>query len=205
MTTTLVLATHNEGKIAEMDARLKGLGVTVKTAKSYDCPEPEETGETFLENALIKARFVAQFTGEIALADDSGLCVTGLNGAPGVYSADWAFDDTGGARDFNKAMARVVDELRAANVPQPWTASFNAIMVLCHPHGEFEVFKGECKGEIVWPPRGEHGHGYDPIFVPEGETRTFAEMTLDEKNRISHRAAALAQLVAAWPELDLAA
>ena len=197
----LVLATHNRGKVEEMAGLLSGLGVTLKTAADFNCPEPEETGDTFLENALLKARFVSQFTGETVLADDSGLCVAALDDAPGVYSADWA----GNPRDFTKAMARVVSELLAKGVAQPWRASFHAIIVLCRPDGDFEVFQGKCDGQILPAPRGEHGHGYDPIFMPEGADKTFAEMTLDEKNQFSHRAKAIAALLDAWPSVGIQA
>lgn len=202
---TLVLATHNAGKVEEMAGLLGKLGVTVKTAADYNCPEPEETGTTFLENALLKARFVAQFTGSVVLADDSGLCVDGLGGEPGVYSADWAQAKPDGPRDFNVAMRRVIDELIARQVPKPWTASFHAVLILCSPNGDFEVFQGKCPGTIIEQPRGSLGHGYDPIFVPAGSDKTFAEMSVEEKSKISHRGNALADLVAAWPLLDLAA
>ena len=179
----LLLATHNGGKLEEVRALLPGLDVV--SAADLDLPEPAETEDTFLGNARIKARAAAQATGLPALADDSGIEVDALGGAPGVRTADWAETPTG--RDFMLAMTRTHDALLAAGAPQPWTARFVSFLVLAWPDGEEASFEGRAEGQVVWPPRGPQGHGYDPVFVPEGDTRTFAEMTPDEKNALSHR------------------
>jgi XTP/dITP diphosphohydrolase len=152
-----------------------------------------ETETTFVGNARIKAHAAAQATGLPALADDSGLEVAALNGAPGVYTADWA--ETPNGRDFIMAMTRTHDALIAANAPEPWTARFCCTLVLAWPDGHDEVFEGHVNGALVWPRRGADGHGYDPMFQPQGESRTFAEMTHAEKNALSHRGAAIAALL----------
>ena len=186
----LVVATHNKGKLAEMAPMLESFGVTLIAAGDLGLPSPEETGTTFIDNALLKARFVAEATGKIALADDSGLCVAALGGAPGVYSADWA--ETPQGRDFKAACIRVHDEMKgSANTK----ATFVSVMALYWPDGHYETVRGEMPGDIVWPPRGQQGHGYDPIFVPGGHAHTFAEMSFDEKNKISHRARAMEALI----------
>ena len=188
----LLLATHNLGKAEEVRAILAPLGVTVLTNRDFGLGEPEETEATFEGNARIKARAAVAATGLAALADDSGLEVDGLDGAPGVRTADWA--ETGAGRDFGLAMRRTHDELTARGVAEPWTARFRCVMVLLRPDGSEVVADGRAEGRLTWPPRGVDGHGYDPVFVPEGETRTFAEMDPAEKNAISHRAAALREL-----------
>lgn len=188
----LVVATHNTGKLAEMRALFDPHAVTVSGAADLRLAIPEETEETFLGNARLKARAAAEATGLPALADDSGLTVDGLDGAPGVHTADWAEAD--GGRDFEAAMARVWRQLDERRVPEPRTAQFRATLVLMWPDGHEEVFEGIAPGRLVWPPRGSHGHGYDPIFVPDGDSRTFAEMAPEEKNRISHRARAFDKL-----------
>ncbi len=159
-------------------------------------PEPEETETTFIGNARIKAHAAAQATGLPALADDSGIEVDGLGGAPGVYTADWAATPRG--RDFVQAMIRTWEELEKAGAPFPRTARFRATMVLAWPDGHDEVFEGKVEGQVVWPMRGRQGHGYDPMFQPEGHAITFAEMDAAEKNRISHRADAFGKLVACF-------
>ena len=183
----IILATHNPGKIAEIGDLLPAYGVDIASANDYDLPEPEETGATFTENALLKARAAAQATGLPAIADDSGLCVNALNGRPGIYSARWA----GPEKDFDKAMRAVRDELNGAD---DWSASFFAVIALCWPNKICEIFEGHCEGRIVWPPRGAQGFGYDPMFLPAGDERTFGEMGADEKHAVSHRGKAILAL-----------
>ncbi|MCC5956265.1 MAG: RdgB/HAM1 family non-canonical purine NTP pyrophosphatase [Natronohydrobacter sp.] len=189
----LLIATHNAGKLAEFREILAPLGITVSSAKEHGLPEPEETGTTFVENARLKAHAAAKATGLPALADDSGLEVAALNGAPGVYTADWA--ETPSGRDFVMAMEKTHAKLIAAQAPEPWTARFCCTLVLAWPDGHDEVFEGHANGQLVWPRRGQDGHGYDPMFQPENETRTFAEMTHAEKNALSHRGAAISALL----------
>ncbi|MEQ8365728.1 MAG: RdgB/HAM1 family non-canonical purine NTP pyrophosphatase [Roseicyclus sp.] len=190
---TLLVATHNKGKLDEISALLAPFGITVTGAKDHDLPEPEETGTTFVENARIKAHAAATATGLPALSDDSGIEIDALNGAPGVYTADWA--ETAAGRDFRMAMQRTHDELEAISAPFPRTARFCCTLVLAWPDGHDEVFPGVMEGQVVWPMRGEQGHGYDPIFQPAGYDMTFGEMDRWEKNKISHRADAFAKLV----------
>lgn len=190
----LVVATHNRGKLEEIAALLAPFGVTVTSNADHGLPEPEESEATFAGNAAIKARAAARATGLPALADDSGLEIDGLDGAPGVRTADWA--ETGSGRDFGVAMERVWRELMARGAPQPWSARFRCALVLCWPDGHEELFEGRAEGRIVWPGRGTQGHGYDPIFQPEGFAQTFGEMDRWEKNRMSHRGDAFAKLVA---------
>lgn len=192
----LLVATHNAGKLDEMRALFAPHGIKVVGAAEMQLPEPAETEDSFVGNARIKARAAMQATGLPVLADDSGITVDGLNGAPGVYTADWA--ETGNGRDFMQAMVRTWRELDARNVPEPRTAQFHATFVLLWPDGHEEVFAGVARGRLTWPPRGVMGHGYDPIFIPEGHDRTFAEMTADEKNSISHRADAFRKLEAVF-------
>ena len=192
---TLVVATHNKGKLREFADLLAPHGLTAKLAGDLGLPEPEETGVTFEENAAIKALAAATASGMPALADDSGVVVDALGGAPGVYSARWA----GEAKDFAFAMQRVEDGLRAANAvtPAERAARFVAVLCLAFPDGTSESWRGEIEGTMIWPPRGTHGFGYDPMFVPEGETRTFGELTREEKHGRSHRARAFAKFAAA--------
>ncbi|HRO13503.1 MAG TPA: RdgB/HAM1 family non-canonical purine NTP pyrophosphatase [Paracoccus sp. (in: a-proteobacteria)] len=190
----LLVATHNAGKLEEMRALFAPHGIEVVGAAEINLAEPAETEETFVGNARIKARAAMEATGLPVLADDSGITVDGLEGAPGVHTADWA--ETPQGRDFMQAMARTWRELEARGVPEPRRAQFRATLLLIWPDGEEAVFEGVAPGRLVWPPRGALGHGYDPIFVPDGDTRTYAEMTAEEKNRISHRAAAFRQLQA---------
>lgn len=191
----LLFATHNQGKAAEMRALLAPHGISVKSAADLNLPEPEETEDTFIGNARIKAHAAAKATGLPALSDDSGIEVEALGGAPGVYTADWA--ETGNGRDFKMAMTRTWNELEAINAPTPRRAAFRSTLVLAYPDGTDHVFEGRLDGQVVWPMRGEEGHGYDPIFQPNGYEMTLGEMSSDEKNRISHRADAFAKLVAA--------
>ena len=190
---TLLIATHNAGKLEEFRELLTPLGITVTSAKEHNLAEPEETGTTFIENARLKAHAAAKATGLPALADDSGLEVAALDGAPGVYTADWA--ETPQGRDFIMAMEKTHAKLVAANAPEPWQARFCCTLVLAWPDGHDEVFEGHANGTLVWPRRGQDGHGYDPMFQPAGETRTFAEMSHAEKNALSHRGAALSALM----------
>lgn len=180
--TKLVLASHNKGKLAEFSTLLADFGITVLSAGDLDLPEPDETETTFAGNAALKAVAAAKATNLPALSDDSGLCVSALGGAPGIYSARWAGPD----KDFPAAMARIHDGIG----PDERDAWFICVLCLAFPDGTTHLFEGRVNGQITWPPRGEKGHGYDPIFTPEGETRTFAEMEEAEKNAISHRARA---------------
>jgi XTP/dITP diphosphohydrolase len=190
----LLVATHNAGKLEEFRQLLSPLGIEVTGAAELALAEPVETGTTFVQNARIKAGAAVAATGLPALADDSGLEVDGLDGAPGVYTADWA--EGPGGRDFLRAMTRVRDELVARDAQRPWTARFRCTLVLLEPGGGERVFDGTVEGELVWPIRGAQGHGFDPMFVPEGGALTFAEMSVEAKNAISHRARALRAFLA---------
>ncbi|MGL4413607.1 RdgB/HAM1 family non-canonical purine NTP pyrophosphatase [Roseinatronobacter monicus] len=190
---TLLVATHNAGKLEEFRQIMTPLGITVTSAAEHDLPEPAETEDNFIGNARIKAHAAARATGLPALADDSGLEVAALDGAPGVYTADWA--ETPNGRDFAMAMEKTHAKLIAADADQPWNARFCCTLVLAWPDGHDEVFEGYANGQLVWPRRGQDGHGYDPMFQPEGEKRTFAEMSADEKNTLSHRGAAITALL----------
>lgn len=192
---TLLVATHNAGKLEEISALLEPLGIAVTSAKEHGLPEPEEVGTSFVENARIKAHAAAQATGLPALSDDSGIEIDALGGAPGVYTADWA--ETPDGRDFALAMRRAWERIGRSGVEPPFPARFRATLVLAWPDGHDEVFEGKAEGQIVWPMRGDQGHGYDPIFQPEGFDITFGEMDRWEKNRRSHRADAFGKLVAA--------
>ncbi len=189
---TLLVATHNQGKLEEVGDLLNDFGIDVVGAAEKNLPEPEETGTTFVENARIKAHAAAQATGLPALSDDSGIEIDALDGAPGVYTADWA--ETPNGRDFLMAMTRAQNELEAKNAPHPRTARFCCTFVLAWPDGHDEVFAGTAEGHLVWPLRGDQGHGYDPMFQPVGYDQTFGEMDRWEKNRISHRADAFNKL-----------
>lgn len=189
----ILIATHNAGKLEEMGQLFAPYGVSVVGAAEMNLDEPEETETTFVGNARIKARAAVDATGLPALADDSGIEIDALNGAPGVYTADWA--ETPNGRDFMMAMTRAHDELTASKAPKPWTARFCATLVLIWPDGHEEIFAGAAPGSLVWPVRGKLGHGYDPMFIPDGHDRTFAEMTADEKNALSHRADAFSKLI----------
>lgn len=190
----LVIATHNAGKLKEMRELLAPYGVAVLSAAELGLPEPEETGETFIANAEIKARAAADRAKIPALSDDSGLCVDALDGAPGINSARWA----GTSRDFDDAMKKIEDALRATNARPPFKAHFACALALAFPLGEVRSFEGKVFGELVFPPRGSLGFGYDPIFLPEGFTQTFGEIGPQEKHGIpadgspglSHRARA---------------
>lgn len=193
--TELVLASHNAGKLIEIAALVEPRGYRVISAAALGLSEPEETGATYKENAELKARAAALASGKPALADDSGLSVAALDGAPGIYSARWA----GPNKDFDIAMQRVADELRLtgqANRPDN-SAQFICALSLVWPDGHAETFEGQVSGSICWPPRGNRGFGYDPIFIPDGHEMSFAEMDPAAKHGMSHRADAFAQLLAA--------
>ena len=186
----LVLATHNKGKLAEIADLMRPLGVEVVGAGTLGLPEPEESGASFEANAILKAEAAALASGLPALADDSGLVVPALGGEPGIYSARWA----GPGRDFSVAMAEVERRLAGKTDRR---AHFVAVLALAWPDAHVEVFRGEVQGTLIWPPRGGKGFGYDPMFLPEGESLTFGEMEPEQKHRMSHRARAFAKLVAA--------
>lgn len=189
----LLFATHNAGKLDEMRQLLAPFGVNVVGAAEMDLPEPEETEDSFIGNARIKVQSAVKATGLPALADDSGIEIDALNGAPGVYTADWA--ETANGRDFVQAMTRAQTKLDAINAPQPRTARFCCTLVLKWPDGHEEIFEGIARGKVVWPMRGAEGHGYDPVFQPDGYEMTFGEMPAELKNRLSHRADAVDKLV----------
>lgn len=190
----LVVATHNRGKLEEIAALLAPYRISLSSNADHGLPEPPETETTFVGNARIKAHAAAKATGFPALADDSGLEIDALDGAPGVYTADWAETRTG--RDFGLAMAKAHDLLVGSGAAEPWGARFCCTLVLAWPDGHDEVFEGHAPGRIVWPGRGTQGHGYDPIFQPAGHDLTFGEMDRWEKNLMSHRADAFHKLVA---------
>jgi XTP/dITP diphosphohydrolase len=189
----LVIATHNAGKLVEISALLEPFGISVTSAGELGLEEPEETEDTFAGNARIKARFAAKSSGLPALSDDSGITVDALDGAPGVYTADWAETPTG--RNFPMAMTKVWDLLEGKNATEPRTAAFNCTLCLAWPDGHDEVFEGRVDGRLVWPMRGDQGFGFDPIFLPNNESLTFGEMGPARKKEISHRADAFAKLV----------
>lgn len=191
----LLVATHNRGKLEEIADLLAPYGVSVIGAGDLGLPEPEETETTFVGNARLKAHAAAKASGLVALADDSGLSVDALDGAPGVFTADWA--TTAKGRDFTVGMDRVWRELESIRAPEPRLAQFRCTLVLAWPDGQDLVFEGVSPGRLVWPGRGEQGHGFDPIFMPDGYSQTFGEMDRWEKNRLSHRADAFRKLVAA--------
>ncbi len=190
----LVIASHNAGKILEIGALLEPFGVKVMSAGDLNLDEPEETEDTFVGNARIKAHAAAVASGRPALSDDSGLSVDALGGAPGVYTADWA--ETPAGRDFGMAMGTVWDKCEEIDAGFPRAAQFNCTLCLAWPDGHDEVFEGIVHGQLVWPMRGAHGFGFDPMFQPDGETETFGEMDPKRKHDMSHRADAFAKLVA---------
>ena len=196
----VVAATHNQGKLAELRELLAPKGIALVSAGELGLPEPEETGDSFIVNALIKARAAAEVAGLPALSDDSGLCVAGLDGAPGIYSARWAPDG-----NFAAAMARVEAELAARGAPPPWRGWFVSALAIAWPDGHVETFEGRIDGDLVFPPRGGRGFGYDPCFLPDGHELTFGEMTAEAKHglpadgslALSHRARAFQALARA--------
>ena len=191
----LVLASHNAGKLEEIERLLQPFGVDVVSVAALGLPEPAETEDSFIGNARIKAHAAARASGMPALADDSGIEVDALGGAPGVYTADWA--ETPQGRDFGLAMRRTWEAVEAAKASHPRRARFCCTLALAWPDGEDVIFQGFVDGQLVWPPRGTQGHGYDPMFQPDGYPITFGEMDRWEKNQISHRADAFRKLVGA--------
>jgi XTP/dITP diphosphohydrolase len=189
----LVIASHNPGKVREIRALLGPYGIEPVSAAELDLPEPDETGVTFVANAELKALQAADLSGLPALADDSGLCVEALNGDPGIFSARWA----GETKDFRIAMQRVEDRLAALPPETGRDAHFVCALALAWPDGHVEWFEGRADGVLVWPPRGDHGFGYDPMFVPNSHDITYGEMEPEAKHAMSHRADAFRQLVAA--------
>ena len=201
-TKQLLLASHNAGKLAEIRQLMEPYGFEIVSAADRSLPEPPEDGTTFEQNAYTKAFAAAEATGLVALSDDSGICVAALDGAPGVYTADWAENPDGTGRDFAMAMEKVEAKLQSAGAttPEKRGAYFCAVLCLCWPDGHAWYFRGEAHGHLVWPPRGEMGFGYDPVFQPDGHSRTFGEMSAEEKHSwtpgqgegLSHRARAFA-------------
>ncbi len=195
----LLVASHNKGKVREIRALLAPYGVEVVSAGELDLPEPAETEDTFVGNARIKAHAAAKASGLPSLSDDSGIEVDALGGQPGVYTADWA--ETPEGRDFAMAMEKVWTLLEERGAPEPRTARFRCTLCLAWPDGHDEIFDGKVEGRITWPMRGENGFGYDPIFIRDGETRTFGELSQEEKHARDHRSDAFGKLVAAcFPE-----
>jgi len=196
---SLVIATHNAGKLKEISALLEPHGMKCLSAGSLGLPEPAETGTTFVQNAMLKARAAAEASGIVALADDSGLSVAALGGRPGVYTADWAerqwFEGDPG-RDWYMAMGKVEGLLQEQGADVDRSCAFHCVLALAWPDGEHAVYEGTVPGTLTWPPRGAMGFGYDPVFVPEGSEQTFAEIDPADKHAISHRADAFAKLVA---------
>lgn len=185
----LVIASHNKGKIAEFENLLAPFGVKIYSANELFLPDVEETGTTFRENAVLKAETLAELSGKPCLADDSGLCVDALGGRPGVYSARYAPN-----RDFDKAMSMLIDEIRSTK-NDDWSAHFACVLALKIPTKEVEIFEGRVDGKIIENRRGENGFGFDPVFVPNGFDKTFAEMSADDKKKISHRGRAVAKFL----------
>lgn len=185
----LVIASHNAGKIAEIAPLLTPLGIDAISAASFNLIEPAETEDSFIGNARIKAHFAAKETGLPALSDDSGICIDALDGAPGVYTADWA--ETKNGRDFTVAMKKTHEMLESINAPHPRTCAFCCTLCLAWPDGRDKIFEGKISGRVSWPMRGALGFGYDPIFIPDGYSQTFGEMDADKKHKISHRAVAI--------------
>lgn len=196
----LVIATHNPGKLREIADLVEPLGITCVSAKELDLPEPEEIGNTFADNADLKARAAADLSGLPALADDSGLCVDALHGNPGIFSARWAEDDSG-RRDWQRAMEKVWREVEATEPDAAPAAHFVCSLAIAWPDdGQAETFDGRVDGVLVWPPRGTKGFGYDPMFLPIGHEQTFGEMEPLAKHKMSHRAEAFGKFVAALNE-----
>jgi len=190
----LVIASHNQGKVREIEQLLGPYGVEPLSAVDLDLPEPEETGTTFVDNAALKARLAADLSGLPAISDDSGLCVDALEGRPGIHSARWA----GPGRDFGAAMERIHEELLAKGPEAGRNAHFICALAVCWPEdGQSECFEGRVDGLLVWPPRGDRGFGYDPMFQPIGKDETFGEIDPAAKHAMSHRADAFRKLVAA--------
>jgi XTP/dITP diphosphohydrolase len=184
----ILFASHNAGKIKEIREMIEPLGIELKTYKEIDIPDVEETGTTFAENSLLKSSKIAEITGIACIADDSGLCVDALNGAPGVYSARYAPD-----RDFDKGMEKLLAEIAKSRNPDR-SAHFSCVISLAYPDGKYELFEGRINGKIAEKKQGDGGFGYDPIFIPEGYDKSFAELGNEIKNKISHRGRAMQKL-----------
>jgi XTP/dITP diphosphohydrolase len=200
----LVIATHNAGKLREMHALLAPYGIEAVSAGDLGLPEPEETGTSFAENALIKAHSAAQASGFPALADDSGLCVAALGGAPGVYTADWAERmpyEGGPGRDWYMAMGKVEGKLAELGSDTDRSAYFISTLALAWPDGHHALFEGRAQGHLAWPPRGTMGFGYDPVFIPVGYDHSFAELEPSEKLAINHRTKAFEKLKVILPQI----
>jgi XTP/dITP diphosphohydrolase len=191
----IVIASHNTGKLVEIGNLVRPLGLSVVSAGDLGFDEPAETEDNFAGNARIKAHYAASRSGLAALSDDSGIMVDALDGAPGVYTADWA--ETPAGRDFALAMQKVWTQCEEMSAPEPRTARFVCTLCLAWPDGEDLIFDGRVEGRLVWPPRGTNGFGFDPMFLPIGQDQTFGEMAPEAKHAISHRAVAFAKLVAA--------
>ncbi|MEE9374914.1 MAG: non-canonical purine NTP pyrophosphatase [Rhizobiaceae bacterium] len=207
-TREIILASHNSGKLVEIRELMEPFGFNISSVAERGLAEPEENGTTFEANAYTKAYAAASATNRVALSDDSGLCVEALDGDPGVYTADWAEKDDGSGRDFFMAMHKVEEALaeKGASDPVERRGYFCAVLCLCWPDGHAEYYRGEAHGQMVWPPRGSQGFGYDPVFKPDGHSRTFGEMSATEKHGwkmgqgdepLSHRARAFALFAAA--------
>ena len=191
---SIILATHNHGKVEEMKKLLEGFSkMKLYSSTDFNLDEPKEIGKTYLENARIKAEYTSNKTGLACLSDDSGIEVKDLNGEPGVYTADWAQKD--GNRNFDYAMKRVWNELNKKDAPYPRKAQFRCTLVLMWPDGHDEVFEGTSEGALIWPGRGENGHGFDPMFIPKNYSLTYGEMDRWYKNSISHRAEAFKKMI----------
>ena len=202
----IILASHNAGKLTEIRQLMEPYGFEITSVAELGLPEPVEDGQSFEENAYTKAHAAARATGQLALSDDSGLCVAALDGQPGIYTADWAERPDGSGRDFMMAMEKVENALKdkGADSAAERRGYFCAVLCLCWPDGEAEYFRGEAHGQLVWPPRGEQGFGYDPVFQPDGHSRTFGEMSAQEKHSwapgeegLSHRARAFGKFAEA--------
>ncbi|WP_025897598.1 RdgB/HAM1 family non-canonical purine NTP pyrophosphatase [Sneathiella glossodoripedis] len=194
----LIVASHNQGKVREIGELLDDFGVEPVSAGELGLPEPVEDGDSFIANAKIKALAAATKSGEVALSDDSGFAVEALNGDPGIYSARWA----GPTKDFSIAMAAVNEKLQELGPNANKRSAFICALCLAWPDGHTECFEGRVEGSFTWPPRGDKGFGYDPVFIPEGSTLTFAEMDPTDKHAISHRADAFRQLIDACFKSD---
>ena len=187
----LVVATHNKNKLVELEKYLAPLGIKLVSAGNLNLPEPEETETTFVGNAVLKARAAMEASGEVCLADDSGLAVSALDGAPGIYSARWS-EDENGERVWMRGMTRIQEGL--GDNPDR-SAKFVCAIAMCWPDGHVETVEGYAYGDIVWPPRGENGFGYDPVFLPKGQDKTFGEISADEKRKLSHRSQAIEMIM----------
>ena len=191
---SLVIATHNAGKFEEMAKLLENFsGLSLYSSKDFNLTEPKETGSTYVENARLKAKFSAKMTGLPCLSDDSGIEIDGLDGAPGVYTADWAETENG--RNFDYAMETVWDKLEKKKTPFPRKARFCCTLILAWPDMHEEIFQGVAEGSLTWPGRGKNGHGFDPIFVPKDYSVTYGEMDRWTKNSISHRGMAFKKMI----------